>query len=312
LDMIVLAAGCGPACGVMVQPHVRSEGAALAGRRLLGLDNEGGSDDDEEASMEGWLQKRREANIVRWLWQSRWFRLEPGPQLLSFYPSHIWQSCRREGAFDLTRLVGARTRLRRDGVNAALCLELSTSSASAHSVIEDVEELELRVLGGMQAAQDWEARLLRCIEEALLHSCDQCAVYDGLADTAAKILVRAQLAAAEGRAHIDVNHPRQAGTGATALMLAAQAGHERLCTYLLMARADAGLQNFSEQSAVDIALVSGHEGILSLLKSAGADAKVAQQSLPLQALGPTVLGVPQEKQSSDIPAHSDTGPENKS
>jgi hypothetical protein len=79
-----------------------------------------------------------------------------------------------------------------------------------------------------------------------------------------------------------------------------------------MARADAGLQSFSEQSAIDVALVSGHEAVLSLLKSSGLDAVGAKQSLPLQALGPTLLGVPQEKQSSDIAAHTDTGPEHKS
>lgn len=281
--MIALVAGCTSNFMRRPGPLVRREGAALAGSRLLGLDA-GGDADDEEASMEGWLQKQKEAKVVRWHWQSWWFRLEPGPHLLSFYASHIWQGCRREGAYDLTQLVAVRARLRRDGLNAALCLEFSSSSAAAYSVLEDTELVDLRVPDGWEAARGWEAKLLRCIEEALLQACEQCRVYDGFADSAARILVRAQMAAAEGRPHIDVNQVRQPGTEATALMLAAQAGHERVCTHLLMARADAGLHDADGHTAADLAAAAGYVKVLALVRGTAATEPLPQ---------PTVLGAAQ-------------------
>jgi len=226
---------------------------------------------------------------MRWLWQSHFFRLEPGPNLLSFYASHIWQGCRRDGAYDLLCLVGIRTRLRRDGQNAALVLEFSNSLAAAHSVLDDVEVVELRVPDGWETARSWEARLLRCIEEALLQACEQCAAYDGYADSAARILARAQMAAAEGRPHVDVNRLRQQGTGATLLMLAAQVGHERVCTHLLMARADPSVPDTEGRSAADFATAAGHYKVVALLAGVHGDGAPAQ---PLPQ--PTILGAAEE------------------
>mmetsp|Transcript_62238 Transcript_62238/g.124715 ORF Transcript_62238/g.124715 Transcript_62238/m.124715 type:complete len:211 (-) Transcript_62238:73-705(-) len=210
---------------------------------------------------------------MRWLWQNHFFRLEPGPQLLSFYASHIWQGCRRDGAYDLTHLVGVRTRLRRDGLNVALMLEFSNSLAAAHSVLDDVEVIELRVPDGWEAARGWEAQLLRCIEETLLQACEQCSAYDGFADSAARILARVQMAAGEGRPHVDVNKLRRPETGATPLMLAAQVGHERVCTHLLM--------------------------VVALLAAAPDDV-VAARPLPQ----PTVVGAPQEEPPAEAAAVS--------
>uniref|UniRef100_A0A7S0FH79 Uncharacterized protein n=1 Tax=Pyrodinium bahamense TaxID=73915 RepID=A0A7S0FH79_9DINO len=225
--------------------------------------------------MEGWLQRHNEAGMMRWLWQSHFFRLEPGPHLLSFYASHIWQGCRRDGCYDLTHLVGARTRLRRDGLNVALALEFSNSLASAHSVLDDVEVVELRVPDGWDAARGWETQLLRCIGDTLLQACEQCRVYDGCADSAARILARVQVAAVEGRPHVDVNSLRRQEDGATPLMLAAQAGHERVCTHLLMVRADPSLCDAGGRSATDLAASAGHDKVVALLESVPAVARTS-------------------------------------
>lgn len=276
-------AGCAPSCSVQGPLLREAPKAGIAGQRLLSVDSSG-TDDDEDATVEGWLQRRMDTSVMRWLWQSRFFRLEAGPRLLSFYASHIWQGCRREGAYDLTRLVGARARPRKDGINVSLVLEFSSCSAASHSVLEDIDVVELRILGGWDEARDWEAKLLMCIGETLLQACEHCGVYDGFADSAARILARVQMAAVEGRPHVDVNQRRQPGTEASMLMLAAQAGHERVCTHLLMAKADVNLLDVEGHVAAELASSAGHSKIATLLGSS------TLAPLPL----PTMLGAAQQ------------------
>merc|ERR1712151_1289560 len=109
---------------------------------------------------------------------------------------------------------------------------------------------------------------LICISETLFQACENCGVYDGIGDVAARVLTRIQMAAAEGRPRVDVNQRRQLGTDATMLMLAARAGDERVCTHLLMAKADVTLQDADGRTAAEYAAAGEHAKVAALLDSA--------------------------------------------
>jgi len=220
-----------------------------------------------------------------------------GPRLLSFYVTHLWQACRRDGAYDMTCLTGVHSVYKGTlpagpARHATLFLEFSNKSAEAYSVLEGVETVELRVPGGIDCAREWERHLLSCIEYSLLDACLRCNDYCGLADTALRILVRAQVAAAEGRLHVNVDRVRQPGTGATPLMLVAQAGSEQLCTHLLMTRADPSLVDENGMTAMSLAIASGHNKVQTLLSNRGV--------LPVSPK-PTLLSVSQpQADSTDV------------
>jgi len=258
--------------------------SVLATRRLLLADVEG-ADDDEDAAMEGWLKKN--SSLTRWLWHSRFFRLEQGPRLLSFYRSQIWQGCRRDGAFDLTRLVGVYIMPQWGGRNTHLVLEFSQTSAEIPSGSEPVETIRLRVPSGLDAAREWEQRLLESIEGQLLEACEQCVASELAADRAVQILSRAHFAAAEGRTSANVDRRRQQGSEHTALMLTAQAGHERLCTMLLLGKADPGLTDLAGRSALQLAESAGHAKVVALFAEGLQDQGVPA---PFPDAQQTVLG----------------------
>lgn len=226
-------------------------------RRLLLAETEG-ADDDEDAAIEGWMKKS--SSFMGWLWNSRFFRLEQGPRLLSFYRSQIWQGCRRDGAYDLTGLVGVSVVRQR---NTQLVLEFSNSSAQAGS--DKVEMIRLRVPSGVDTAREWERHLVESIEGQLLEACEQCSASELAVDRAVQMLRRMHFIAAEGRANISVDRRRQEGSNHTALMLVAQAGHERLCTLLLDANADPGLSDADGRTAPQLAEAAGHGQVACLL-----------------------------------------------
>jgi len=236
--------------------NLRGAGKSPA-RRLLLSETEG-ADDDEDAAIEGWMKKS--SSFTRWLWNSRFFRLEQGPRLLSFYRSQIWQGCRRDGAYDLTCLVGVNVVRQR---NTQLVLEFSSSSAQAGS--EKVEIVRLRVPSGVDTAREWERHLVEFIEGQLLEACEQCSASELAVDRAVQILRQRNGWAAEGRANTSVDRRRQEGSNRTALMLVAQAGHERLCTLLLDAKADPGLRDSDGKTAPQLAEAAGHGQAACLL-----------------------------------------------
>eukprot|EP00747_Dinoflagellata_sp_TGD_P223936 gnl/TRDRNA2_/TRDRNA2_95896_c0_seq2.p1 gnl/TRDRNA2_/TRDRNA2_95896_c0~~gnl/TRDRNA2_/TRDRNA2_95896_c0_seq2.p1 ORF type:complete len:366 (-),score=65.84 gnl/TRDRNA2_/TRDRNA2_95896_c0_seq2:27-1124(-) len=262
---------------------------------LLGTDR-AGEDDDEDALIEGWLEKRGEGKLTRWLWQNRFFRLEPGPQLLSCYRSEIWQGCRRCAAYDLMYLSGAHAETVAEGSETRLWLEFLSAYKSADmcSFVEDVDIAELRVPGGPEVALEWQNHLLRCVEDALVEAC--CATGntcgEGLGGNAFRIVVRAQMAKAEDRPCIDMNRRHDNRKGATVLMLAAQAGHVELCAQLLSAHADPALQDDEGRTAACLARNAGHENLLALLSHRGdqkrllSDVDINTDSLRAAARGP--------------------------
>lgn len=235
----------------------------LTTRRLLLAETED-ADDDEDAAIEGWLKKN--SSLTRWLWYSRFVRLEQGPRLLSFYRSHIWQGCRRDGAFDLTCLVRVHVvEPQWVGRNVELVMEFAQSSPDIPAGTEPVETIRLKVPGGTDVARDWEQHLVESMEFQLLEACEQCLASEPAVDRAVQILSRAQHGEAESRSDVDVDRRRQQGSRRTSLMLAAQSGHERLCSMLLFARASAALTDADGQTATQLAHSAGHAKIVSLL-----------------------------------------------
>lgn len=237
--------------------------AVLAKRRLLLADADC-ADDDEDAPVEGWLKKSSSFKMTRWLWQSRYFRLEHGPRLLSFYRSHIWQGCRRDGAYDLTCLVGAHVDLQRGGRKVLLVLELIQLAAEVLTQTEPVERISLLVPCGLDVARRWENHLRHCIEQQLLEACERCIASEVAVDRAIQILGHARNVTMEGRASVNVNLRKEC-SGQTPLMLTAEAGHERLCQQLLMSRADPDLIDDQGRSALDWANAEGHDKVAKLL-----------------------------------------------
>jgi len=266
--MFAFLAACTSGCtrkagdGVL---HGSKDPAILAKRRLLLADTDC-ADDDEDAVVEGWLKKNSNFKMTRWLWQSRYFRLEQGPRLLSFYCSHIWQGCRRDGAHDLTCLVGAHVDSQRGGRKVFLVLELIQLSAEVLVGAEPVERISLLVPSGLEVARRWEGHLRHCIAEQLLEACERCVASEVAVDRAFQILGHARLAAAEGRESVDVNLGKQC-SGQTALMFTAQAGHERLCQQLLVSRADRYMTDRKGRNAHDFAAAEGHNQVATLLRN---------------------------------------------
>mmetsp|Transcript_10528 Transcript_10528/g.23971 ORF Transcript_10528/g.23971 Transcript_10528/m.23971 type:complete len:164 (-) Transcript_10528:60-551(-) len=142
--MLACLDGCSTACA----PVPTSQ------RRFL--DEDGFADDDEHAVIEGWLQKRNEHKALRWLWHTRYFRLEDGPGLLSFYASSIWQGCRRAGAFDVAQL--SRVQMTGDADDPHLQLEF-LGSEDAAAVID------LRPAGDFEELQQWAGHLQDLAEQ---------------------------------------------------------------------------------------------------------------------------------------------------
>lgn len=275
------SAACnGPATGCALTPRSACTPSALARRRLL-LSAQEGVEDDEEAAMEAWLKKSNSSRLTGWLWDhSRFFRLELGPRLLSYYRSHIWQSCRREGAYDLTCLVGVQVvRPSRRGRAPCLLLEFVQALEDDDHDIDESVPLPLKkdgvevvklgiVRGGEDAAMDWARHLRKCIEDFLLESCAQCGASDAATRNACRLLRHVQAAVAAGCSDIGIDRRRCAGStlGPTALMLAAEAGNERVCAQLLRARATVHVQDAEGRTAVDIAQTAGHSKVVKLLQ----------------------------------------------
>mmetsp|Transcript_23505 Transcript_23505/g.54802 ORF Transcript_23505/g.54802 Transcript_23505/m.54802 type:complete len:167 (+) Transcript_23505:75-575(+) len=113
------------------------------------LDEDEFADDDEHALVEGWLRKRNERKALHWLWHTRFFRLEDGPGLLSYYVSSIWQGCRRAGYWELAHLVQVRT-TGGEGLDSSLVLEFSEGPTRC---------VELRPAGGIEELQEWALQL---------------------------------------------------------------------------------------------------------------------------------------------------------
>jgi len=226
------------------------------------------------------------------LWDhSRFFRLELGPRLLSYYRSHIWQSCRREGAYDLTCLVGVQVVPSRRSRSPCLLLEFVQAPEEDDNDIDEnislpltkhgVEVVKLGVVrGGEDAAMEWAQHLRTCIEDFLLESCAQCGASEAAARSACRLLRHLQAAVASGCSDIGIDQRRCASStvGPTALMLAADAGNERVCTQLLRARATVQVQDAAGRNAVDIAQAAGHDKVVKLLQG-GVDDLVPEGTL---------------------------------
>lgn len=256
-------------------------GASGETRRLL-LASEA-ADDDEDATIDGWL--KRPSTFSTWLWQSRFVRLEEGPRLLSFYRSHIWQGCRRDAAFDLTCLVNSHSMSRWGNRSAYLTLEFVKHSQNVISDREAIEVVKLKVPGGIDTARLWEHHLLASLEEQLLEACEHCVATELAANRALQILMRLHTAPADSRPRINVDKRRKPSTGQTALMLAAAAGHMKICALLLLAKADFTAVDIDGNSARYLAEEAGHAEVISLFAGGTQGALAACPEVQKDILG---------------------------
>jgi ankyrin repeat protein len=92
---------------------------------------------------------------------------------------------------------------------------------------------------------------------------------------------------------------KAASLGDTALILAAQLGHEDIVAYLLDSGADPKLANPQGDTPLSVAAEQGHDKIVALLLSKGVDPNEGQRSAPAYTAG-AVIGIKPEERNPPL------------